>query len=116
MTIQILVLALETILISMIGGVIVLHSIAWKKSPKGIALMPMHVVVISFSQICFVVVAADLVPTDSWTSWQLIVYLLGSLLTAAALVIIGEFQRRRIIGQELHKLREERKYRDSATS
>jgi len=104
--ISIIVVSLEAILVAMVAAVIVLHSVAWWRAPKGLALMPLHVVVIASATLCFLVVGVNLVDKAQWT-WQTITMVIGELLLGAAMVIIGEFQRRRIFRQELHRLRKE---------
>jgi hypothetical protein len=92
---------LNAINVSMIAAVMVMHFIAYKRAPAGAGLMPLHVVAVSLAHILFIVVATAsvrryIVEFHDYANWRVILYFIASAVTISALVIVGEYQRRRL--------------------
>ncbi len=94
------VIALFTVNLGMIGGVMRLHYRAWRKFPSGSGIIPLHVFVISLAQLCLLLGAAIgiLDSLENPLTYKTYLYVSGSVLTLVALFIIGSFQRRRLAG------------------
>ena len=105
-----LVVGLNSIAIAMIAGVFILHLRAWKKAPRGTGVIPFHVMMMSASQIILLVLAADqILPpngTSEWT-WQFTSYLVAIVMAITALILIGEYQRNRLVAVAKQKFSDE---------
>lgn len=97
--VRVVVVALACLVVGAILAVIRLHAKALRRAPSDTGLVSRHVVTISVAHACFVVGTAlgtyDQIGLPSM-NWRLYLYILGSILTLAALVIIGRGQRRRV--------------------
>lgn len=92
------VIVLLTVTAGSMGGVLRLHYKAWRKSPSGTGILPLHVFMVSLAQLCFVIGAAvgilnDLANPLSYRFW---LYIAGCIITLISLHIIGKFQRVRL--------------------
>lgn len=76
-----------------------LHYRAWRAAPSGSGILPLHVFLISISQLCFLAGAAVgiLDNLENPFTYKTFLYVAGSLVTLAALFIIGKFQHNRIV-------------------
>jgi hypothetical protein len=95
------VYAFNAINIGMIGAVIGLHANAFWKAPRGYGLVPAHVVAVSIAQILFMILGSagvlhQISDHDNPFGWRTAVFVAGSTITLGALLIIGEFERRRV--------------------
>lgn len=94
------VVALASVTGGAVLAVIRLHWRAWRKTPRPGGLVPAHVFLIATSHLIFVIgtaVAALNSPALTWWFW---LYAAANLLTLVALYIIGDYQRRRLRGDE----------------
>ena len=98
------VLIVGGIVVAMIAAVMCLHFAAWRRARKGMGILPLHVLVISSAQILFLLNSGQLALSAGGPAlWR---HGAGLVLTIAALVIIGEYQRRRLIVQTKKELRD----------
>lgn len=97
--IRILIYVFDSLNISMIAAVILLHAKAYASSPKGAGLMPLHVVAVSVALIGFMVLATEsaLRVSENPFAWQVVTFVIFSTITTASLVIVGEYQRRKLV-------------------
>lgn len=91
----------DAINIGMIGGVIALHAHAFRRAARGRGLLPAHVIAVSISQIIFIMMSSASVLHQAFAhgnpwGWRSTAFFIGSTVTLISLLIIGEFERRRV--------------------
>lgn len=94
MILELLVYILNTVIVTVIGAVIWAHFQAWKRAPKQRSLLPLHVMMVSLSQVIFIILGtrAVLDRVDFPVNWYTAAYFVGVGVTLAALAIIHAYQ------------------------
>ena len=98
MILESVVYFLNVIAITLIGVVIYMHYNAWRAAPRRLGILPLHVMMVSFAQVLFIVLGTDAAlhhAQGSAFNWRVAIYFIGIFLTIGALIAVGEFQRRR---------------------